>query len=99
MLDLLIFGDQKRIMKQIRPHKGLNEQTRQIIRILDSWQASTTPSKIISAWKSAGYEPYVKNNVLFFRINRNLARNVGYYRPDLKAMPNILKKRRHVNNY
>jgi hypothetical protein len=53
-LDLLIFSLQKLFIQRIRPAKDSTTQTKEIIKILDSWQQATTPSNITASFKRAG---------------------------------------------
>lgn len=96
MLDLVIFGLQKRFMKKIFGDNYLSKQTKQLIRILSSWRAATTPENVIAAWKSAGYEPYIKNNMIYYKINLAYARAVRHIMNEEQPVPQNIKKRINI---
>lgn len=74
MLDLGIFGPPKKYISKIKPDKFLSSQYKQIIRIINSWQAVATPSNITSAFKQAGLRPYIENGTLFYQVDLDNAR-------------------------
>lgn len=96
MLDLVIFGVQKRFMKKIHGDDYLSKQTKQLIRILSSWIAATRPENVIAAWKSAGYEPFIKDDLIYYRINREYARAVRHFHHDVEPIPKSIKKRINI---
>lgn len=74
MLDLGIFGIQKKNISKIRPEKNLSSQSKQIIKILNSWFSVATPSNITSAYKQAGLVPFMENGTLYYKVDLDYAR-------------------------
>lgn len=96
MLDLVIFSAQKRFMKRVHGSDTLSKQTRQLIKILSSWQAATTPDNIISAWKCAGFIPYIRDGKLYYNVNRIYASQVRHYQHESIPTPSYMKKRINI---
>ena len=61
-LDLGIFGIQKSMKSKTSKFKGLSENSKNIIGIVDSWIKSTTPSNIVSAFGQAGIYSVSEND-------------------------------------
>lgn len=76
MLDLGIFGIQKKNISKIRPEKNLSSQSKQIIKILNSWFSVATPSNITSAYKQSGLVPFMKT--ANYRIKKNLKYKIRF---------------------
>lgn len=53
-LDLLIFSLQKRDLQQLKIKNNFNWQTKQVMRILDSWKRVTTPKNVIASFRRGG---------------------------------------------
>ena len=61
--DLGLFGIQKRWMSSIQIPDGLNWQTKQIVRIIDSYRMATTFKNVTSAFRRAGIVTYLDDNL------------------------------------
>lgn len=65
VLDISLFGIQKKIIKRIHPNKNLSEQSEQIVKIINSWESAAQPSNIVSAFEQAGFYKYSDNGQLY----------------------------------
>ena len=54
VLDLGVFGIQKRAVKKVRPSERFSPQSKEIIKICSSWQQIATPTNITAAFCEAG---------------------------------------------
>ena len=54
-LDLGVFANQKRWQTNITVDADLNRQTKQVIKICDSYRMATTPKNVVSAFRRAGF--------------------------------------------
>ena len=75
-LDLGIFAIQKRQNTKTMKKKDLNEQSKAIIRIVDSWRKATTPLNVVSAFNQAGLYSVTDNNTTRMRASAEKARAV-----------------------
>lgn len=53
-LDLLIFSLQKRELQQLNIKSDFNWQTKQVMKIIDSWRRVTTPRNVIASFRRGG---------------------------------------------
>ena len=84
-LDLGIFAIQKRWMSNISiPCANMNPQTKQVIRIHDSYVMSTTPKNIIGAFRAGGIITKWDNErqMLMAEVRPELAHRVRHYAHD-----------------
>lgn len=89
VLDLGIFGIQKKIMNSLDKDEELTPVVNQIINIVDSWIKATTPSNITSAFKQAGfvyeddeaYEYVMNCDITKARAVRGIEHNPNTYSP------------------
>ena len=61
--DLGLFAVQKRWMNSIQIQGDLNKQTRQIVKIIDSYRMATTFKNVTGAFRKAGIVSYVDENL------------------------------------
>ena len=80
-LDLLIFGLQKQEIQKMRLQQDLNWQTKQVVKILDSWRKVTVPRNIIMAFKRGGLivEWNANDQKLVARLDRSFAKCVRHF--------------------
>ena len=80
-LDLLIFGLQKQEIQEMRLQQDLNWQTKQVVKILDSWRKVTVPRNIIMAFKRGGLivEWNANDKKLVARLDRSFAKCVRHF--------------------
>ena len=57
ILDISLFGIQRRAMQKVYPKKDLNKQTQQITKIINAWKISSIHSNIISVFEHYLYQP------------------------------------------
>ena len=96
-LDLGIFGIQKRWMSNISiPFNDMNPQTKQVIKIYDSYIMSTTPKNIIGAFRAGGI--LVKwdeqRGMLIPEVNKNFAHRVRHIKHEENFI--LSHKRIHI---
>ena len=93
-LDLLIFALQKSEMQQMRIRNELNWQTKQVIKILDSWQRVTVPRNIIAAFRRGGLivQWDQDQGKLIASVDRSHATAVRHF--DLEEHPETHDKKR-----
>ena len=58
VLDLGVFGIQKKATKKVRPSERFSQQSKEIIKIFSSWQHVATPANICAAFGQAGFSKY-----------------------------------------
>ena len=73
VLDISLFGIQKKIIKRIHPNKNLSEQSEQIVKIINSWKSAAQPSNIVSAFEQAGFSKYSIEDQLYMSADINNA--------------------------
>ena len=66
--DLGIFSNQKRWQGNIRVDDGLNKQTKQVIRIVDSYRMATTAKNVVSAFRKGGIVTYVDRDKMQLKV-------------------------------
>ena len=67
VLDLGVFGIQKRATKKIRPAERFSQQTKELIKICSSWQSVATPPNITAAFAEAGLtKKQIENDNTFY---------------------------------
>lgn len=69
VLDLGLFGIQKKGKSKVHIKKGLNEQSEELIKIINSWEAATSRTNICSAFEQAGFSKYVDNDIIYMNVN------------------------------
>ena len=74
-LDLGVFGNQKRWQGNITVEADLNRQTKQVIKIYDSYRMATTPKNVIGAFRKAGLVVWFDTTtmMLMLRVDRQFA--------------------------
>lgn len=74
-LDLGVFGNQKRWQGNITVDTDLNRQTKQVIKIYDSYRMATTPKNVIGAFRKGGLVPWFDPTTmtLMLRVDRRCA--------------------------
>lgn len=73
-LDLGIFAIQKRWQSNVSVDDTLNRQTKQLIKILDSYRMATTPKNVIGAFRKGGIVTYLDETLtLRVRVERACA--------------------------
>ena len=74
-LDLGIFADQKRWQSNVSVDQELNRQTKQIIKICDSYRMATTPKNVVSAFRKGGLVTWLDEEslTLMVRVDRSFA--------------------------
>lgn len=58
VLDIGLFGIQKKSIKKVSVRKDVNEQTKMLVEILNSWENAAHSSNINSAFEQAGFSKY-----------------------------------------
>ena len=88
--DLGLFGIQKKWMSSIQIPDGLNRQTRQIVKIIDSYRMATTFKNVTSAFRRAGIVTYLDDELrLMARVDIRYASAVGHLQcEDCDVLPN-----------
>ena len=71
--DLGIFSNQKRWQGNIRVDDELNKQTRQVIRIVDSYRMATTAKNVVSAFRKSGIVTYVDRATMQLKVRVDIA--------------------------
>ena len=74
-LDLGIFANQKRCQSNITVDSTLNRQTRQVIKMYDSYRMATTPKNTVGAFRRGGIVTWLDdtNLTLMVRVDRKYA--------------------------
>lgn len=92
MLDLGVFGYQKRISKyKVKPTNEFSNQSKQIIKIVSGIYRSTDPFITASSFRQAGVMlEYLKNGTQQVRVYRGCARGVRHYSPERLSMEQSL---------
>ena len=74
-LDLALFGNQKRWQSNITVEPGLNRQTKQVIKICDSFRMATTHKNVVSAFRRGGIVTWWDDTTLtlMVRVDRSYA--------------------------
>ena len=72
-LDLGIFSNQKRWQSNIRVDASLNKQTKQVMKIIDSYRMATTPKNIVSAFRKSGIVTFVDRSKMELRARVDIA--------------------------
>jgi hypothetical protein len=97
-LDLGIFAFEKTEAKPVRPGTGVNPQTVQVLKILNSYRkAAICTNNVISVFVRSGIEPYVRDIyaadektligfVTTVRVNREKARKVRHWKIEGKRI-------------
>ena len=75
-LDLGIFGNQKKLKSRFNPNKSLTLMDKTIIEIVNSWQRSTCPSAVVSAFNQAGIYVYSSSDETIVRCAAEKGRAV-----------------------
>ena len=94
-LDLGIFANQKRWQGIVRVDQDLNRQTKQVIKIVDSFRMATTFKNVTAAFKSAGIVTFLdaETGTLMARVDTRYASSVRHLaREDI--VPDRGQKRR-----
>lgn len=73
--DLGIFGNQKRWQSRVTVAANWSRQTKQLIRVLDSFRLATTPKNVVSAFRKSGIVTFLdqRNLTLMARVDRRAA--------------------------
>ena len=75
-----IFANQKRWQNCVRVDEDLNRQTKQVIRIIDSFRMATTLKNVTGAFRKSGIVTYVsKTGVLMARVDTRYATRVRHF--------------------
>lgn len=84
MLDLGIFGTQKRISRfKVKPPKEFTKQSKTIIKMVTAIYRSTDPFSTVSAFRQAGIVlNYSTNGAQVAKVKRGCARGVRHYSPE-----------------
>ena len=64
-----LFGIQKKGKSKVHIKKGLNEQSEELIKIINSWEAATSRTNICSAFEQAGFSKYVDNDIIYMNVS------------------------------
>lgn len=72
--DLGIFSNQKRWQRNIRVDDGLNKQTKQVIRIVDSYRMATTAKNVVSAFRKGGIVTYVDRDKMQLKVRVDIGK-------------------------
>lgn len=70
------FGIQKKTIKKINVKKDFNEQSKELIRIINSWEATASRSNVCSAFEQTGCTKCQKekgSQAFFMRVDINNA--------------------------
>ena len=67
-LDLGIFANQKRWQSNVSVDDTLNRQTKQLIKILDSYRMATTPKNVIGAFRKGGIVTWLDDSTLTLMV-------------------------------
>ena len=67
-LDLGIFANQKRWQSNVSVDQELNRQTKQIIKICDSYRMATTPKNVVSAFRKGGLVTWLDEESLTLMV-------------------------------
>lgn len=67
-LDLGVFANQKRWQSNITVDADLNRQTKQIIKICDSYRMATTPKNVIGAFRKGGIVTWLDDSTLTLMV-------------------------------
>lgn len=101
VLDIGLFGIQKKTIKKINVRKDFNEQSKELIRIINSWEAASR-SNICSAFEQAGFSKYQKDigsQTFYMKVDINNAIRIR----NLNTSPVIhgkeYKKRIKINQF
>ena len=72
MLDVGIFGNVKLNQQRIHPNKNLSTQSKQLIKLLGSWQATTHPLAVVNSFRECGINVIwdQSNNILITKVDR-----------------------------
>lgn len=65
--DLGIFGNQKKLQSRISVDTSLNRQTKQVIRIIDSFRCATTPKNVVGAFRKSGIVTFLDEKTLLLK--------------------------------
>jgi hypothetical protein len=94
-LDLGIFHIAKTGQERIRTFPQLNEQSKQLIKLLSGWQSATTPVNITSAFRQAGILTRLNNETMIIHIDPEYAIKVRHQKVADNMLPNpTLSKQR-----
>lgn len=101
MLDLGVFGYQKRISKfKVKPPSECSAQSKKIIKMVTGIYRSTDPLTTASSFRQAGiiYE-YSKNGIQTAKVFRGCARGVRHYSPErLSIVENLTQSQQNAQN-
>lgn len=79
-LDLGVFANQKRYQSRITVEPTLNRQTKQVIRMLDSFRCATTPKNVVGAFRKSGLVTFLDDSMrLMIRVDRTHATAVRHF--------------------
>ena len=83
-LDLGIFAVQKWRYTQVQTHSDLSTQSKQVMRVYNSWHMSTTPSNVISAFERGGLirEWDALTDKIIAKVDRRYAGKVRHFQQD-----------------
>lgn len=78
--DLGIFANQKQYQARITVPQSLNRQTKQAIRIIDSFRCATTAKNIVGAFRKSGLVTFLDDSMrLMLRVDRSHATAVRHF--------------------
>ena len=78
--DLGIFGNQKHYQSRITVEPTLNRQTKQVVRMVDSFRCATTPKNVVGAFRKSGLVTFLDETMrLMIRVDRSHATAVRHF--------------------
>lgn len=95
-LDLLIFSLQKRELQQLNIKTDFNWQTKQVMKIIDSWKKVTTPRNVIASFRRGGVvvEWSMEMQRLIAKVDRKHAVCVQHFNVQSQGQHSDLSKKR-----
>lgn len=86
-LDLGIFANQKRWQGNITVDADLNRQTKQVIKICDSYRMATTHKNVVSAFRRAGFPTQWNDTTLTLMVDVDIRYATALRDEDDEMMP------------
>ena len=99
MLDLVTFGLMKLWISRSTFNALSSKQSNQIIKMMGAWHQSTAPHLVISAFNAAGMIQYLRDGVIYYRIDRSKAKGVRKWEEGVSNLGVPAGKRIMIENY
>ena len=103
VLDIGLFGIQKKSIKKVNVRKDVNEQTKMLVEILNSWENAAHASNINSAFEQAGFSKYQlegdDDEMFYMKVDINNAIRIRGYQTSPVVHGDDLKKRIKVQKF